>query len=819
MNQNHTEPCYAPSAVFAAALVACMALAIPHATVAADAGDSATAPTPDVQREQTNQVFEVPHTSRAARVTGRVLDSEGAALAGVVVDVPALELGTTTDADGRFELRLPPGLHRLRVWRLDHERVERVVSVSASTHKLLVFELQRRDLVTDAVVVTADRIDDVAVPEPGRYVMRSETVQDEIGSFDDIMRSVQSLPGVARPSDYHGEFFVRGAGAHANAVYLDGIPIFFPYHILGFNSIFNPGLVESAEFYAGGAPAAYGGGTGGVMLIRSRGASPPPYRADLGLSYMAGHVRAGGGTPDKGWVLSARRSYHDKLARLINGDGSTQIPSFYDAMLRARWRPSERHLLLGGVLAAGDGLSIFDPEASALRNDLINLEEGAGLESNSDRLSLDNRLLMASMAWRAVLGSQAYLETTLGYVPQRLRFSLHGENRESVDIDTRLLTLREDLTLHRRGHKMRFGWETYRTETEGLVSAYAAFVNLRQSNSSLNLDDQQERYLLDLGRTRWYLALYGQDSWVVADERLEIAPGLRYEHDGLTGEHLWSPRLALSYRPRLRWQLRGTWGVHHTLRNTPMEVQPTRDGAPLGAEHSHETTLSVTRSWDAGVRANVTAYRKTSSNLVFESEPAYFSNGARGRAHGLETWLDWEPSSSGFRARAQYVWSEARQHDSTAWRRRLLIDPQSRDEVWRAVDEQPYWYSPMQDQPHRLAVDARWRVRAWEFGARLQVASGLPLTPVETVHHDSEGTAYGVVGLKGSQRLPLYKRLDLRLLRHFHSRNVDWRVYAEVLNATAANNVYMLRWNRDYTQEYSVQMLPLLPTLGIEASF
>ena len=120
--------------------------------------------------------------------------------------------------------------------------------------------------------------------------MQNKDVQSEIGSFEDIMRSVQSLPGVARASDYHGEYFVRGAGSNANTVYLDGVPIFFPYHILGFNSIFNPGIVESAEFYAGGAPAAYGGATGGLMLVRSRGETPSAPGGSIGLSYTFGSI-------------------------------------------------------------------------------------------------------------------------------------------------------------------------------------------------------------------------------------------------------------------------------------------------------------------------------------------------------------------------------------------------------------------------------------------------------------------------------------------------------------------------------------------------
>jgi hypothetical protein len=230
-------------------------------------------------------------------------------------------------------------------------------------------------------------------------VLSGETVDKQIGGLEDIVRSVQALPGVGRASDYHGEFFVRGAGSHANAVYLDGIPIFFPYHILGFNSIFNPGLVESAEFLAGGAPAAYAGATGGLLLVRSRGANPTPYRGNFGVSYIAGHVHAGAGGRERGWAVSLRRSYHDKLIRLLDRSSTSQVPSFYDAMLRTRWRPSPSHQLVAGVMVAGDGLSIPSPEASALRRDFIQAEapgngkqqQDSGFDTSDDRLDLHKR--------------------------------------------------------------------------------------------------------------------------------------------------------------------------------------------------------------------------------------------------------------------------------------------------------------------------------------------------------------------------------------------------------------------------------------------
>jgi hypothetical protein len=758
-------------------------------------------------------------------IGGVVLGTTGAPLAGAAVEVPALRVATTTDADGRFTLRLPSGTHTLRIWRLDHVVVERTVQGGTGP---LQIQLQLRDLQVEKVTVNAQRIAPPAKEEPGRYVLSSNDVQQQIGSFEDIMRSVQSLPGVSRASDYHGEYFLRGAGSSANAVYLDGIPIFFPYHILGFNSIFNPGLVESAEFYAGGAPAAYAGGAGGLMLIRSRSEDRSPYRGKVGLSYLSGHLRTGGRGARHGWALSLRRSYHDQVVRLVNGSSSGQIPSFYDAMLRAKWKPADGHLLEGGVLLAGDGLSMRNPEGDALRNDFIRVDSSDdsqstksndSFDSSQDQLALHNRMRVGSLYWRAVMGSNAFLETRLGYAPQRLRFSLHGENDASLDIETQLASLRSDLTWLTRGHRLQLGFEGYRTRTTGLVSAYASFLNLRRTNSALNLNDQPERYLIDVASTRTYGALYLQDDWPVWGGRLELTRGLRYEHDGLTREHLISPRLGFRTRARGGWSLRGTWGVYNTLRNTPMEVQPTRDGTPLQAERVVETTFGVSRAGDHGWKAGVTGYHKSFSNLVYESEPAYYSNGAQARSHGLETWLAWTPHSSPLSARVQYAWSKTQQRDAKAWRRRLYEDPVSGEEVWGAVFEQPYWYSPLQDQRHHFGFDARLELRSWEFGAHLELASGLPYTPVESVVEDSQGKPFGIVGRKGSARLPLYRRLDLRVMRFFRGGSLDWRVYAEVLNATAAHNVYMYRSSRDYSQRYSVTMLPFLPTLGVEASF
>jgi len=279
-----------------------------------------------------------------------------------------------------------------------------------------------------------------------------------------------------------------------------------------------------------------------------------------------------------------------------------------------------------------------------------------------------------------------------------------------------------------------------------------------------------------------------------------------------------SPRVTTTFRPRADWSLHASWGVSHALRSTPLEVQPSLDGEPLQAERAIEASFGMVRKTPV-LRMGLTGYVKQLDNLAYEAEPAYYTNGGIGRSRGLETWMEVSPRPGRFQARVQYAWSKTQQLDGQDWRRRLHADPVTGETIWSAVYESPRWYSPIQDQRHRFSLDTRFMLRSWELGAKLQLASGLPYTPVQSVEWDAEGNAYGVVGGKGSARLPMYRRLDLRLLRHFQAKNVHWRVFAEVLNATGADNVYMQRWNRDYTQQYSVSMLPILPTLGIEASF
>ncbi|MDQ3555178.1 MAG: hypothetical protein M3409_00145, partial [Gemmatimonadota bacterium] len=129
-----------------------------------------------------------------------------------------------------------------------------------------------------------------------------------------------------------------------------------------------------------------------------------------------------------------------------------------------------------------------------------------------------------------------------------------------------------------------------------------------------------------------------------------------------------------------------------------------------------------------------------------------------------------------------------------------------------------------------------WKV---EGGARLNWGSGLPYTrPVAAYdgwEYDLPSGRYLPAGSRGpgdqrpvvvlgdrnTERYPAYRRVDLTLRRTFLPRWGSLTPYVQVLNVSNERNVlfYFYRYDRTPPTRSGLSMFPLLPTLGVEASF
>lgn len=68
----------------------------------------------------------------------------------------------------------------------------------------------------------------------------------------DVIKYVQTLPGVSTGGEGSSAFYVRGGNIGNNLLTLDGVPIYGTSHLLGFTSVYSSDIVSDAMFQVGG---------------------------------------------------------------------------------------------------------------------------------------------------------------------------------------------------------------------------------------------------------------------------------------------------------------------------------------------------------------------------------------------------------------------------------------------------------------------------------------------------------------------------------------------------------------------------------------
>jgi hypothetical protein len=129
--------------------------------------------------------------------------------------------------------------------------------------------------------------------EVSRITLRGPEIKQVPGTFGDPFRVVQTLPGVASVVSLLPFPIVRGASPSSTGFLLDGTRVPLLYHLLSGPSVVHPEFIDEIQFYPGGAPAPYGGYTGGIIDGRTARARPDEHLLDFdaNLLQVGGFVR------------------------------------------------------------------------------------------------------------------------------------------------------------------------------------------------------------------------------------------------------------------------------------------------------------------------------------------------------------------------------------------------------------------------------------------------------------------------------------------------------------------------------------------------
>ena len=104
--------------------------------------------------------------------------------------------------------------------------------------------------------------------EVTRRDLDAATIRRVAGTRGDVLKSIEILPGVARPSD-GGDPILRGATAYESRTFLNGTPVPFLYHFGGLASFMSPYLVDRLELRPSNFSVRYGRVRGGIVEVRA----------------------------------------------------------------------------------------------------------------------------------------------------------------------------------------------------------------------------------------------------------------------------------------------------------------------------------------------------------------------------------------------------------------------------------------------------------------------------------------------------------------------------------------------------------------------
>ena len=707
---------------------------------------------------------------------------------------PAGEEVAESDESGAFEVRADaPAGARIVVAESAHESCVRDLT-EAETHADPAHVAEWTCYALPAFRGFESRVRGKRTPAAAsHYEVTGPALTSVPGTFNDPLRVISNLPGVARAPYGQGLLVVRGAPPTDTGAFVAGQAIPQIFHFLVGPSVLAPHLIERIDFFPGGFGARYGRVSGGVIDVGLKEAPTPALHGGADVGVLDASIYAEGGLADGVSATAAvRRSTIDAVLPHIipQRDGSTfrtVVPVYWDYQARViKELPSGGRV---GVLAFGsqDSLRLVsqDPEAGDL-----------ALDSHS--------------AFHRVV---AFWTTRVGGWTSRLSptwgmgddsFTLGGG---SAFIRYQRLYLREELTGQvARRLDVRLGFD-------GLLSYDTAYFDSWYSREGRNFGTgalqkvTASRRLID-----WAPAVYAELEWRPID-RVRLIPGLRFDHYHVLGQDKLSldPRLNVRVEVAPGWVAKGSAGLYHQL---PV-------GQFLDKEFGNPNlSLIWTEQYSAGVERQLTsvwhvdavAYFLRRHDLPIPSVERFSSTG-RGRGWGLELLVKRELTEHFFGWLAYTLsWSE-----ETAVTAQEAI---SGINGAPGTPEAPQAYRPSPfDQRHNLAAVASYKLGAWQLGARYRLVSGRPATAIDGAFYDADFGGYTPLATAAGRRLPTFSQLDVRVEHTFTFTYWTLGVYLDVQNVFNAQNPESTAYDYRYRDSSPVRGLPIFPVLGLRGRF
>lgn len=725
-------------------------------------------------------------------------------------------LGTSSNLDGYFQINnIPVGEYDVEISFLGYTTIDAKINVKNGKIVTQKYYMVSSSEVLDDVVLSGKRQEMKTKVLTGFVNLGTKDIQRfSVGGDADLVKAIQILPGVVTTGDQGGQIYIRGGAPIQNLTLLDGMIVYNPFHSIGFFSVFDTDILQSADIYTAGFNAQYGSRNSSVMDVRTRPGNRQRLAGKISASTYMGKALLEGpigkknkqGFANASFLVSAKSSYLHKSSEIFY----PYVETVFDGL---PFKFTDIYGKLSTNSAGGSNFNAFGFSFS----DEVRFDENKAIDWGSYGAGFDFKVIPAGSP-TIIAGNFAFSDYQINsteYPGQPRNSNINGFNGGL-----------SFTYFVRDNDEVKYGFEFIGYTTEFEITNSIGLVNSDKNNTS-------------------EIAGYAKYRWV--SDRLVIEPGFRVHYYASLSEMSLEPRLSLKWNTTERLRLKASAGIYSQnllAASSDRDVVNLFYGFLSGGNsrlpsqfrgEDVETKLQRATHVVAGFEYDVnefidfnfeTYYKKfhqiinTNRNKIYPDIPAYSTEPELLR---LDYIIE-EGDAYGFDVLVKAVKGQWNFWGVYSWSRVLRDD---------GVQE----YHPHFDRRHNvnLVLSYKWgKDRSWELSTRWNYGSGFPFTPTQAYYPgisftDEFGNPVTDADYTTENGEPsvLYGDLNSNRLTDYHRLDIDvkkiWKLSGfQVLEATlGATNLYN-RENIFYFNRVTatpVNQLPIMPYLAMSYSF
>jgi outer membrane cobalamin receptor len=349
-------------------------------------------------------------SQNSSTLSGFVKDAANKeSLIGVNIYFSDIKLGTVTNTDGYFVLTdIPTGEYKLIIHYVGYQLIEETLNFGTNVDlKKNVF--LKEDLITsDIIEVVAEKqkkkIDLLFESRISEIQINNKTMQQipQVAESD-LLRTLQTKPGVVSVSDFSSALYIRGGNSDQNLYLIDGAEIYNPEHAFGIFSTFNTDAIKIAELSKGGFSAEYGGRLSSVLNVINLDGNREKFEGTASISLLAAKTTLQFPINQNGSIsASIRRTYFDQLI----GNSMEELPNYYfwDGNIKAFYEINEQNNISLSFFSGRDDFELlFNKKAVLESND------------NKEGIHYDWGNNTASLKWTNIISPRLFSNTWFNY--------------------------------------------------------------------------------------------------------------------------------------------------------------------------------------------------------------------------------------------------------------------------------------------------------------------------------------------------------------------------------------------------------------------